>query len=44
MNNTAVAQQLAALGMKTTSGAGWYVVVVINDVPVKVWATDIDDG
>ena len=45
MNNTAaVAQQLAALGMQTTSGAGWYVVVIVNDVPVRVWATDIDDG
>ena len=43
MNNTAVAQQLAALGMQTTSGAGWYVVIIVDDVPVKVWATDIND-
>ena len=39
-----ITKQLAAIGMKTTSGAGWYVYVVVNDVPVKVWATDIDDG
>jgi len=44
MNNTAaVTQQLAALGMQTTSGAGWYVVCIVDDVAIKVWATDLDD-
>jgi hypothetical protein len=42
-----VDRELKKMGMRRTTGSGWYVTVLVSDpdlgqVPVKVWATDED--
>lgn len=38
-----IQQELKKLGMQETTGAGWYVTILVDGEPLKVWATDIED-
>ncbi len=40
-NLVAIDKALSEMGMRRTNGCGWYVIVMVNGEPTKVWADEV---